>query len=188
MSSKTPERKPGRPRIHAHDRDRWRAAQRAHRARRRQQRRKLNTLFSSASHEWYTPPHIIDNVLASVERNEFDLDPASSLTDGPIPARVRYTKTENGLIQPWFGLVWLNPPYGRQILRWIQKAVNEIQNGGAEQIILLLPARTDTQWWRELMDAGGQPEFLQGRLRFLQQDGRIGDASTFPSVLVRLVR
>lgn len=186
MSSQSP-RTSGRPRIHADDRERWRAAQRARRKRLRQSNRH-HVLHSSASEEWFTPPHVIDAVLASVNRSEFDLDPASPRRDGPIPAKVRLTKAEDGLMKRWFGLVWLNPPYGRKLPQWVRKSIHEVQAGHVRQVILLLPARTDTQWWWALMDAGGQVEFLRGRLRFLREDGGIGEASPFPSALVRLAR
>ncbi len=188
MSSKPP-RKPGRPRIHATDQDRWRAAQCARRKRLRQSNKQHHVLFSSTSEEWYTPPQLIDTVLAALGRAEFDLDPASPRLDGPIPAKVRYTKAEDGLKQPWFGqVVWLNPPYGRKLPQWVRKSIHEVQAGHVRQVILLLPARTDTQWWWALQDAGGQAEFLRGRLRFLREDGGIWAASPFPSALVRLAR
>ncbi|MFA7496667.1 MAG: DNA N-6-adenine-methyltransferase [Acidithiobacillus sp.] len=185
MSSKPP-KKPGRPRIHATDQDRWRAAQHARRKRLRS-RNPQAALFSSKSAEWYTPPQIIQEVLTALGRDQFDLDPASPRRDGPIPAKVRFTQAEDGLIQPWFGVVWLNPPYGRNLSQWIQKTIHEVQAGHVLQVILLVPVRSDTQWWWALREAGGQIEHLRGRVRFLRADGTVGTASPFPSALIRLV-
>lgn len=187
MSSKSP-RPVGRPRKYATDRDRWKAAQEACRARRKQQKVKRPAVFSSASEEWYTPPELIEEVLAEIGGNEFDCDPASPRTDGPIPARIHFTRKENGLLHPWVGIVWLNPPYGRQLPAWVQKAISEIRTGQAEIIYLLVPSRTDTRWWHDLMAAGASVQYLKGRIRFLKENGERGDASPFPSVLLRLCR
>lgn len=185
MSSKLPKRV-GRPRKYANDRERWKAAQKACRARRKQQKMKQAALFSSTSQEWYTPPELIEGVLAEIGRMEFDCDPASPRTDGPIPARTHYTRKENGLLQPWVGIVWLNPPYGRQLAAWVHKAIAEIRARRAEIIYLLVPSRTDTLWWHDLMAAGATVQYLKGRIRFLRKNGERGDASPFPSVLLRL--
>ena len=187
MSSKSP-RKVGRPRKYPTDRARWRASQQAHRERLRleNQANKSPVIFSSKSWEWYTPPDLIESVLRFWGILEFDCDPASPRVDGPVPAKIRYTIREDGLSQPWMGKVWLNPPYGRQLGLWVQKAIAEVQTGRAEVVCLLIPGRTDTRWWHSLMDAGAQFHFLPGRIRFLRENGEPGDASPFPSVLVFL--
>jgi hypothetical protein len=52
------------------------------------------------------------------------------------------------------------------------------------RVIALVPARTGTGWWHRALDAGGRPEFLKGRLRFLGKDGAPGDAAPFDSALM----
>lgn len=175
----------GRPRKHPDIRTAWAAASKAYRERQKWQLTKFKPLMSSASEDWFTPSEIYLPVLARLGRDAFDLDPCSPSRDGPIPALKRFTKEDDGLRQPWQGLVWCNPPYGREIRKWIDKAISEYQAGA--DIILLVPARTDTQWWHHLMDAGGRPEFLKGRIRFLRPDGTPGAASPFPSALVYLM-
>ena len=185
MSSKLHPR--GRPKKHGSNQERWREAQRARRKRTRGDGRHagpLAPLLSSESMEWHTPPEIWQPVLSVLGLERFDLDPCSPTRDGPIPAIIRYTKQHNGLDLPWGGVVWCNPPYGRALSAWANKATDEARQGAS--IILLVPARTDTQWWHTLIRAGGRPEFLQGRIRFLRPDGIPGNASPFPSALVRL--
>ena len=177
----------GRPRKHDSHRERWREAQRAHRKRTRGDGRHAGPpapLLSSESMEWHTPPEIWRPVLSGLGRERFDLDPCSPSRDGPIPATIRYTRRHNGLDLPWGGVVWCNPPYGRALSAWADKAADEARQGAS--IILLVPARTDTRWWHTLIRAGGRPEFLQGRIRFLCPGGIPDNPAPFPSALVRL--
>lgn len=62
-----------------------------------------------ASDEWYTPPEIFGALGLT-----FDLDPCSPGASHWVPARKVYTKSEDGLSQPWSGLVFMNPPFGRR--------------------------------------------------------------------------
>ena len=72
-----------------------------------------------ATSDWYTPPEIFE-ALGLV----FDLDPCSpGLGLCFVPARRIYTEADDGLRQPWFGTVWLNPPFGgrRGQVPWLRK-------------------------------------------------------------------
>jgi hypothetical protein len=60
--------------------------------------------------------------------------------------------------------VFLNPPYGREIGRWMRKAYESAQTT-AELVVCVVPARTDTRWWHDWA-ARGEVTFLRGRLRF----------------------
>jgi DNA N-6-adenine-methyltransferase (Dam) len=60
-----------------------------------------------------------------------------------------FTRKENGLAQPWQGRVFCNPPYGREIGRWVQKAWQSAQAGACELVVCLVPARVDTAWWHD---------------------------------------
>jgi len=79
-------------------------------------------LHSTQYHAWETPPELWRSVLEQLDIEQFDLDPCSPKDDGPIPARRRVTELENGLAQPWHGIVWVNPPYG-SVSTWIDKMV-----------------------------------------------------------------
>jgi DNA N-6-adenine-methyltransferase (Dam) len=87
----------------------------------------LRVMGSSASDEWYTPPHIFD--LATAVLGEVDLDP-SWHPDSPVQASTTYTEADDGLVWPWHGKTWMNPPYGREIGDWTGKLVDEYEAGG----------------------------------------------------------
>ncbi len=151
---------------------------RAFRARRtgqRPPRPRLAPLQTSASAEWYTPPSIIDRVLAVL--GHIDLDPCAE-PGRRVPAAVHLTVEEDGLAQAWHGRVYLNPPYGRAIGRWVGKLCEEYAAGQVEAAIALLPARPDTQWWK--LTRGYPRCHVEGRLKFSEQK----NSATFPSALV----
>ena len=81
-------------------------------------------LRSSASSEWTTPRDLFDELDAEFH---FDLDAAS--TDANALCTRHYTKESDGLAQEWRGSVWLNPPYGREIGKWMQKAAESNRGG-----------------------------------------------------------
>lgn len=122
------------------------------------------SLFTSDSEEWYTPREIIEAVLDTFG-GEIDLDPCSNDHDAPnVPAKKVFTKEDNGLKSPWEGRVYLNPPYGRGVGDWIQKLLSEYQAGNVTEAVVLVAARTDTQWFNLL---GYYPWCaIKGRLAF----------------------
>lgn len=135
---------------------------------------------TSKSQEWYTPQHIIDLVLEVLD-GEIDLDPASNSHDDPwVPARMHYTKEDDGLALPWKGRVFLNPPFDRSPGAWVEKLHHSYINGEISQAIALLPARTNTDWIQVL--AGYPRCFIRGRLRFSDGPGE----AQFPSLVVYL--
>jgi len=112
---------------------------------------------------------------------EIDLDPCSnSKTEPNIPAHHYYTIADNGLLQDWFGRVYMNPPYGREIAKWVRRLVSEYDNGNVREAIALVPARTDTAWFRLLRD--GTICFIDGRLHFSNSK----DGAPFPSAAIYL--
>lgn len=126
-----------------------------------------------ATDEWLTPPHVLTAL------GPFDLDPCAPV-ERPWPtARVHYTRNDDALAQPWFGFVWLNPPYGRETGRWLERL--HLHGNG----VALVFARTETAWFQ----AHGWPAdalvFLAGRLSFHRPDGQVGPGrSGAPSVLL----
>lgn len=137
-------------------------------------RSKRSVHFRSSTCEWPTPPDFFDSVNA---RFDFTLDVCASAENAKC-ARF-YTRADDGLAQPWTGRVWCNPPYGREIGKWIARAWQAAQSGEAEVVVCLVPARTDTSYWHEYASKA-DVEFIKGRLRF--GDG-IGSAP-FPSALL----
>jgi hypothetical protein len=125
---------------------------------------------------WLTPPHII-NALGS-----FDLDPCACMEPRPWPtAASHYTKAENGLLLPWLGRVWCNPPYGGPavIRPWLQRMAAHGRG------TLLIFARTETDAFHEFV--WGKADallFLRGRLHFHYPDGTRAKANAgAPNVL-----
>lgn len=105
--------------------------------------------------EWYTAPRYIE--LAREVLGHIDLDPASSpIANRVVQADKFYTIDDNGLELPWYGKVWLNPPYGRSnnvsILRiFIEKLVTRYEAGDIEEAIVCTTADIDELWWRLLV-------------------------------------
>lgn len=119
-------------------------------------------LMTSDDVEWYTPSEIRAAVVAALG-GIVDLDPCAD-PGRTFPATHHYTEAENGLIRPWVGRVYMNPPYGRTIGQWTTKLRDELRDGWALEAVALLPARVDTAWWHEL--APPVTCFIRGRLRF----------------------
>lgn len=142
-----------------------------------------NVHHSSESVEWYTPPDLFE--LASAAYGPFDLDPAADPRSPIWPLVERHwTVADDGLAQPWEGAVWVNPPYGRTIGDWTRKAAAEVAAGRASVVVMLVPARTDTRWWVEAIEAGAEAEYLEGRVRFVLPDGKRLAGAPFPSALL----
>lgn len=126
--------------------------------------------------EWLTPPYILN------ELGEFDLDPCSpepQLRPWSI-AKQHYDVYDDGLNKDWFGRVFLNPPYGRESVKWLQKMTNH-RNG-----IALIFARTETDmFFRYVWNEAHSLLFIKGRLFFHLVTGeRAKSNSGAPSVLI----
>lgn len=132
-------------------------------------------MFSSASEEWATPQDFFNEL--NKEFN-FNLDPCAN--DDNHKCEKYFTKADNGLLQKWGGYnVFVNPPYGRVIGAWVEKAFNEAQEKDT-LIVMLLPARTDTKWFHNFIYHKAEIRFIKGRLKF----GGSKNAAPFPSMIV----
>ena len=80
------------------------------------------------------------------------------------------------------GTVFCNPPYGREIGKWVRKAWEEAQAG--TPVVLLIPARTDTTYFHDYIYNQAEIRFIRGRLKFTDEDGNTSDPAPFPSMLV----
>lgn len=134
---------------------------------------KNGVLFSSKKDDWETPQKLFDEL--NKEFN-FTVDVASS--DNNYKVNKHYTIKENGLVQNWNNeRVWCNPPYGRTIEKWVEKAWNS-----SALVVMLLPVRTDTKWFHKYIYKKDIVEirFIKGRLKF----GDSKNSAPFPSMIV----
>ena len=140
--------------------------------------RTLAPMLSSDRMDWETPPDLFADLEA--EFGPFNLDVcATDLNAKVVPF---FSPEDDGLSRDWYGVCWCNPPYGRQIGKWIAKAHEEARAGRATTV-MLIPSRTDTAYWHEHVMFASLVRFLRGRVRFLR-DGEPGDAAPFPSAVV----
>ena len=114
------------------------------------------------SDEWSTPPDEVQ-AIAQWLGVTFDLDPCCRADTAKAP--VFFTKAENGLTRPWFGHVWLNPPYSDPA-PWVRKAAEETETGRCALVAACLPASTDTAWFHEHVLGRAEIRFRRGRVRF----------------------
>jgi len=124
--------------------------------------------------EWLTPPELLKKL------GHFDLDPCAPIKRPWDMADHHYTREDDGLIQKWFGRVWLNPPYGRETVKWM-KLMCKHKNG-----LALIFARTETKLFFETVwDHADALLFIKGRIYFHHVDGTKANANAgAPSVLV----
>jgi len=117
---------------------------------------------------WLTPPAVVEALGA------FDLDPCGA--PGHVLAGRTYLQEngDDGLIDPWFGRVWLNPPYGRTMRTWIERLVGH-GTGTA-----LIPVAAGTKLWQEVVFREASAiHFYRHRIKFLRRDGQ-DDAMVSP--------
>jgi phage N-6-adenine-methyltransferase len=134
--------------------------------------------MSSRDQTWRTPQDLLASILAAGGRCEFDLDPCSPSSDGPVPATTHWTEVDDGLSRPWRGLVFVNPPYSRALPHWVAKCASEAAIGAV--VVGLVPSRTDTRWWHDNVAGQAAVIMLKGRLRF----GAGAGSAPFPSAIV----
>jgi hypothetical protein len=131
----------------------------------------------NTKHEWLTPIEIIMSL------GEFDLDPCA-----PVPeirpwdtALEHYDIRNNGLLKPWHGRVFCNPPYENAIAGAFLSRMALHGNG-----IVLIFARVETEnWFRHIWSKADAVFFLKGRIKFYHVTGEPADnCSGAPSALV----
>ena len=113
-------------------------------------------LFTSNTDLWETPQDFFDRL---DEEFHFDLD-VCALPENAKCQRY-FTPEQDGLSQEWIGTCWCNPPYGREIGKWVEKAA-----AAKATVVMLLPARTDTQWFHQYIYDKAEIRFIKGRIKF----------------------
>jgi phage N-6-adenine-methyltransferase len=134
----------------------------------------MDVMFSSESMEWGTPSDLF-NVLN--DKFRFTLDPCATKENAKCTKF--YTKDDDGLTKDWSGeTVFVNPPYGRVIGKWVKKCHDEYLKGTT--IVLLIPSRTDTIYQHSFVfNQARAVLFMKGRLKFV--NGDCTDSAPFPS-------
>jgi len=123
--------------------------------------------------EWLTPPKITKAL------GKFDLDPCAGDNHPFFHADKHYTIDDDGLYKRWEGRVWLNPPYGRETFKWLERLA-EHKSG-----IALIFARTETiGFHKEIWGKAHSVFFFKERLKFYHVCGKEGGTANAPSCLV----
>jgi hypothetical protein len=114
--------------------------------------------------EWLTPPEIVHAVSEGFNGEMFDLDPCSPIKRPWDTAKHHYTEEDNGLIKPWDGRVWCNPPY-KEAAKWLGRCA---EHGNC---IAMVFARTETRMFFEHVWTADAVLFMKGRVTFRNVDG-----------------
>lgn len=137
----------------------------------------MNTTFEKSANstdEWYTPKEILDAL------GPFDLDPCAPVVPLWPTASTMYNKNDDGLSKPWFGRVWLNPPYSRPLIEQFINRMAEHGNG-----IALLFNRCDSKMFQDVIfKKASAMKFLRHRIKFYRSDGCRGGSPGCGSILI----
>jgi phage N-6-adenine-methyltransferase len=133
-------------------------------------------MFSSQTGHWKTPKDLFTQL---DQEFHFTLDVCADKNESPSWHNIHEYFGEDGLHRSWNGFTcWMNPPYGREIIRWLAKAYVETKVHQHCTVVALLPARTDTRWFWGICTKG-EIRFLKGRLHFSNKG-----PAPFPSMIV----
>ena len=128
-----------------------------------------NGMFTSETDVWSTPQDFYNKINLEFD---FELDVCA------LPSNAKcvnyFTPEQDGLAQEWTVTCWCNPPYGREIGKWIKKA-----SEAKATVVCLVPARTDTAWWHDYA-MKAEIRFIRGRLKF----GNSKNSAPFPSAVL----
>lgn len=128
--------------------------------------------MSSTTDLWETPQWLFDEL-----NNVYHFQTDVCAIPENAKCATYFTPEQDGLAQEWKGICWMNPPYGRNIGKWVKKAYESARNGAT--VVCLLPSRTDTAWWHDYC-MKGKITFIRGRLKF----GQSKNSAPFPSAIV----
>ncbi len=123
----------------------------------------MNVHFQSQRLDWKTPKAVYQILNA-----EFNFD------HDPCPVKPK----RDGLKSDWGKCNFVNPPYGREVGKWVKKGYEEWKRG--KTVVFLVPSRTDTQWWHDYCMKATEIRFIKGRLKFDDQK----NPAPFPSAIV----
>jgi phage N-6-adenine-methyltransferase len=112
--------------------------------------------------DWETPRQLFRKL-----NNEFSFDVDVCANSQNRKCDKYFDVDDDGLKQIWSGVCWMNPPYGREIKHWVEKAHQEtVVHGNADMVVCLVPVRSDTKWWHDFIMNAKEIRFLNKRLSF----------------------
>ena len=128
-------------------------------------------LFTSKTGEWETPDELFNKL-----NSEFGFEVDVCATKENRKCDKYWTIKDDGLSKNWNKYrCWCNPPYGREIGKWIEKA-----SLSENLVVMLIPSRTDTKWFHNYIYNKAEIRFIKGRIRF----GDSVNSAPFPSMIV----
>ena len=124
--------------------------------------RDWQVIHSSDNHKWRTPPEVFE--------------PLNAEFQGP---KSWHEYIDSDAVLP---SIWLNPPYGRGVDKWMKRAYEEAQKGAI--VVCLVFASTDTRWWADWVWKANEIRFMSGRVKFLDHEGNRQAAAPKGSAIV----
>ena len=128
------------------------------------------------------PPEAIFNFAQNKWCN-FTLDAAANLFNSKVTNFI--SENQDALKTSWISNnTWLNPPYGRQMPKFIQRALNQVREGNTDRVVCLIASRTDTKIFQEVIfPYASELYFIKGRIKFLKNGEKVQGAN-YASVFV----
>ena len=138
--------------------------------------------FMSERQDWGTPRAFLE-WLETDRSWTPNLDAAASIRNAKAPHF--FTEDDDSLSKDWFGDVWLNPPFGNELPKFMKKCAEQIKRKEVRSIMVLIPARTDTKWFHEIVMPHAYLVYLiKGRFNHVRSNAVEGANAPFPSMLV----
>jgi len=118
--------------------------------------------FKSKSHIYETPNHIFKPL-----QKEFNLSLDVCANEGNHKCKTYFTEKQDALNQNWNMNFWMNPPFGRQLQKFVKKAQEESFKNKVIGVCLL-PVRSNTRWWhKHIIDTKAEVRFIRGEVKFV---------------------
>lgn len=138
--------------------------------------------FTSDRQDWGTPPEFLDYLLKEFNWKPH-LDVCAAEHNAKAPAY--FTIEDDSLTRDWYGHVWINPPFGKELPKFMEKCEEEYRwNPEVRSIVALVPARTDTVWAQRAMANATNVWLIKGRFNFRFDAAVKGANAPFPSMLI----
>lgn len=141
-------------------------------------------LYSSNTDKWCTPPEVLNwiskNFGFCYDPCPADFDPDMFNLPGSVPTwyPAHWSTIADGLSYIWYDTNFVNPPYS-DTKHWIEKCEQECKHF-QHTVILLIPSRTDTEYFQTHCKSATDIYLIEGRLKF----GGSKNSAPFPSVII----